>query len=116
MLPPILMPLLGIAAATVLVMVCTLLPFLPGGYDRLAVHLSAIAQIVGTAGLLVVPFSALRLAAERSPGLGRWRFAIMSAERSCSKWVDRRLGISSQFLFVCVLLSILRLIQVGGDA
>ena len=28
MLPPSLMPLLGIAAATVLVMVCTLLPFL----------------------------------------------------------------------------------------
>jgi hypothetical protein len=75
MLPPILMRLLGIAAATALVMVCTLLPFLPGGYDQLAVPLSAIAQLIGTAGLLVVPFSALRLAAERSPRLGRWRFA-----------------------------------------
>jgi len=74
MLPPILMPLLGIAAATVLVVLCTLLPFLPGGYDKLAVPLSAMAQIVGTAGLLVVPFGALRLAVERLPRLARWRF------------------------------------------
>lgn len=75
MLPPILMRLLGIVAATTLVMVCTLLPFLPGGYDQLAVPVSAMAQIVGTAGLLVVPFGVLRLAAELSSRLGRWRFA-----------------------------------------
>lgn len=72
---PVLMRLPGITAATVLVAVCTLLPFLPGGYDKLAVPLSAMAQVVGTAGLLVVPFGALRLATDRSPRLGRWRFA-----------------------------------------
>ena len=37
MLPPILRPMLGIAIATALFMACTLLPFLPGGYDNVAV-------------------------------------------------------------------------------
>jgi hypothetical protein len=67
---------LGIAFATALIVICTLLPFLPGGFDKLAVPLSAMAQIVGTAGLLVVPFAALRLAAERVPRLARWRYTF----------------------------------------
>jgi hypothetical protein len=46
----------GILAATALLMLCTVVPFLPGGYDGLAVPLSAMAQMVGTAGLAIVPF------------------------------------------------------------
>ena len=58
----------GILAATALLMLCTVVPFLPGGYDGLAVPLSAMAQMVGTAGLAIVPFAALWLAAERGCG------------------------------------------------
>lgn len=66
----------GILAATASLILCTVLPFLPGGYDRLAVPLSAMAQMVGAAGLVIVPFGALWLAAERLPRLASWRFAF----------------------------------------
>jgi hypothetical protein len=53
---------LGIAAATAAVILCTLLPFLPGRYDSLAVPLSLMAQLFGKVGLLLVPVGALWLA------------------------------------------------------
>jgi hypothetical protein len=87
MFSSILMPWLRIAAATALVISCTLLPFLPGGYDRLAVPLSAMAQLVGTAGLLVVPFGALLLAVDRMPGLARWRFGSALLALICASLV-----------------------------
>ena len=48
----------GLVAATGVIMLCTLLPFLPGRHDSLAVPLSGMAQLFGTAGLLLVPFGA----------------------------------------------------------
>jgi hypothetical protein len=67
------MNLLGIAAATTLIIGCTLLPFLPGSYDGLAVPLSAMARIVGTFGLVLVPAGTLWLATDRSARLARWQ-------------------------------------------
>jgi hypothetical protein len=58
--------LLGIGAATTFIVLCTLLPFFPGRYDRLAVPLSAMAQMVGTVGLVLVPIGILWMVAGRS--------------------------------------------------
>ena len=46
----------GIAA---LLALCMVYPFLPGGYDRLAVPLSTMAQVFGVVGLALVPGSLL---------------------------------------------------------
>jgi hypothetical protein len=43
-----------IGIATLLVL-CMVYPFLPGGYDRLAVPLSTMAQVFGVVGLALVP-------------------------------------------------------------
>lgn len=58
--------LLGVVVATALILLCTLLPFLPGGYDNLAVALSEMAHMFGIVGLLLVPIGLLWLAANRS--------------------------------------------------
>lgn len=65
-----------VAAATALIMLSTLLPFLPGRYDSLAVPLSSMAQAVGIVGLVLVPIGALWMAAERVQLLARLRFAV----------------------------------------
>ena len=49
---------LGLAISLVGIVGCMLLPFLPGGYDGLAVALSTMAQLFGIAGLLLVPIAA----------------------------------------------------------
>ena len=54
--------LLRITAATAFIILCTLLPFLPGPYDSLAVSLSMMAQIFGKVGLLLVPIGAVWVA------------------------------------------------------
>ncbi len=51
--------LLCIAGATALIVLVTLLPFMPGSYDPLSVPLSAMARVSGFAGLLFVPVGAL---------------------------------------------------------
>lgn len=53
------MHLVRMAAAIVFIVACTFLPFLPGGYDGLAVTLSAMARLLGGAGLLLVPIGVL---------------------------------------------------------
>jgi hypothetical protein len=47
--------LVRIGAIIILIIACTFLPFLPGEYDGLAVTLSAMSQMFGVAGLLLVP-------------------------------------------------------------
>ena len=54
---------LRIAAATALIELITLLPFMPGGYDPLAAPLSMMARIFGFTGLLFVPVGVLWMAA-----------------------------------------------------
>jgi hypothetical protein len=50
------------AAALVVFTACLLYPFLPGTYDGMAVTLSAMAQLVGMTGILLVPLGAIWLA------------------------------------------------------
>src|SRR5687768_4134987 len=68
--------LLRIGAFTAIVILCTFLPFLPGRHDVLALPLSSMAQVIGTAGLVLVPIGALWMAAERVQRLARLRFAM----------------------------------------
>lgn len=49
---------------TILIVLCIVYPFLPGGYDGLAVVLSTMAQAFGVFGLLLVPIGVLWLAYE----------------------------------------------------
>jgi len=67
---------LGIIAATGFVVLCTLLPFLPGGHDSLAVPLSAMAQVFGFTGLLLVPAGGLWMASVHWSRLAGWRYAF----------------------------------------
>lgn len=71
-----------------LIVLCTFYPFLPGEYDPLAMSLSAMAQTLGLAGLLVVPvgmawlISELQKRARRKRNLrakaGGYYFALAS--------------------------------------
>jgi hypothetical protein len=51
-------------AAATLIVVCMFYPFLPGAYDGLAVTLSAMSQVFGVAGLLLVPIGVTWLVRE----------------------------------------------------
>ena len=55
---------LSIVAIVAGIVLCTVLPFLPGRYDSLAVPLSAMAQALGVVGLLVVPIGVVWMAVE----------------------------------------------------
>lgn len=64
----------GLLATSAVLVLCMVLPYLPGRYDALAVTLSTLAQLVGLAGALLVPLGALWLAYElrvRATGAGR---------------------------------------------
>lgn len=50
---------LRMVVLTALIGLCMVYPFLPGGYDALAVALSAMAQVFGIVGLLLVPIGVL---------------------------------------------------------
>ena len=63
--------LLGVVATIAFVVFCTLLPFLPGSYDSLAVALSEMAHVIGTLGLLLAPIGLLWIAVERSSRLAQ---------------------------------------------
>ena len=79
---------LRLTAAIAVITLCTLLPFLPGRYDRLAVPLSFMAQLFGVAGLLLVPIGVLWLASEYWSALaGRhYAFAVVSLIAASLIW------------------------------
>lgn len=54
-----------IAGMAALLVLCMAYPFLPGGYDRLAVPLATMAQVFGVVGLALVPGGLLWLARPR---------------------------------------------------
>ncbi len=58
--------LVRMSAITILILLCTFLPFIPGEYDAFAVTLSGMSQLFGVAGLMLVPVGALW-------GFGVWR-------------------------------------------
>ena len=68
--------LLCISGATALIVLVTLLPFMPGSYDPFSAPLSVMATVFGFAGLLFVPVGALWTA------LARWRRV---SERECTR-------------------------------
>ncbi len=57
---------LGMATAPAGVILCTLLPFLPGPYDPLALPLSMMARVAAFVGLLFAPIGALWMASRYS--------------------------------------------------
>ncbi len=65
--------LLGIVLTIAFILFCTLLPFLPGSYDNLAVAFSEMAHLFGVVGLLLVPVGLLWIGAERSSRLAQKR-------------------------------------------
>jgi hypothetical protein len=80
---------LRITAVTAGVMLCTLLPFLPGDYDSLAMPLSMMSQVFGIVGLLLVPVGVLWLASGYwSPLEGKqFGFAVASLIASTVVWL-----------------------------
>jgi len=85
---------LGITAATAGIILCTLLPFLPGRYDTLAVPLSMIAQLLGKVGLLLVPVGALWMASRYWSRLAgrQYVFAIGALIAALLVWVILLVG------------------------
>ena len=85
---------LGITAATAGIILCTLLPFLPGRYDTLAVPLSMIAQLLGKVGLLLVPVGALWMASRYWSRLAgrQYVFAIGAMIAALLVWVILLVG------------------------
>ena len=84
-----------ITAATAGIILFTLLPFLPGRYDSLAVPLSLMARIFGVVGLLLVPVGALWVAfgywsrlAARQYGIAIAALITSSVVWGLSVWED----------------------------
>jgi hypothetical protein len=86
--------LLRLTAAIAAIVLCTLLPFLPGRYDSLAVPLSVMAQVFGQVGLLLVPIGAVWLVTERwgRPERRRYGFAVTTLIVSSLVWCIVSLG------------------------
>ena len=68
--------LVRMGAITMLIIACMFLPFLPGQYDGLAVTLSAMSQLLGMAGLMLVPLGLLWLIYElRKRASRNWKLS-----------------------------------------
>jgi hypothetical protein len=78
---------LGISGATAGIVLGTLLPCLPGPYDRLAVPLSLMSQMVGTVGLLLVPVGAVWVASGYWSRLATKQYGIAIAALVASSLV-----------------------------
>ncbi len=85
---------LGMTAAIAGIILGTLLPFLPGPHDSLAVPVSSMAQIFGTVGLLLVPVGALWVASGRWSRLAGKQYGIAIAALIASSvvWLIVSLG------------------------
>lgn len=93
---------LGIVATIAFVVLCTLLPFLPGSYDGLAVALSEMAHMFGILGLLLVPIGLVWIAADRSERLVQKRhlFPLLALIASTLVWAALWLAAIVQSGFV----------------
>ena len=76
-------------AVTAVIVLATLLPFLPGRYDPAAVALSMMAQALGILGLLLAPIGAVWLASDfwSTPGRRTYGFAVAALVTSTAVWV-----------------------------
>lgn len=117
----------GILAATAFIMLCTLLPFFPGPYDSLALPLSAMAQIFGYVGLLLVPAGALWAASGHSRTLAEKSRAIAMVALIASTIVGlavslgalafggATLGLGALVLGVYALVRVIRLLNASNS-
>ena len=82
------------ATAAAFALLCTLLPFLPGDYDPLAVPLSTMTQFGAMASLLLVPVGALWGASRLVPGLASRRrgLTVMTVILAALVWGFVSLG------------------------
>lgn len=99
--------LLGVTVATATIVLVRLLPFLPGRYDSLAVHMSLIVQALSFVGLLLVPVGIVWLASPLwKPNTGKhYLFAIIALIALWLVWLSVSLAalMSSVFLGVTLL-------------
>lgn len=93
----------GIVAVIALVVLCTLLPFLPGSYDGLAVALSELAHVFGTLGLVLVPIGLGWIAADRSKLQKRHLVPLLALIASSLVWAGLLLAAVVQSGFVLAL-------------
>lgn len=108
--------LLGIVLTIAFILFCTLLPFLPGSYDNLAIALSEMAHMFGIVGLLLVPVGLLWIAFERSSRLAQKRqvFPLLALIASTLVWASICLaaiihsGLVLAFAVVLIWLLVLR--------
>ena len=119
--------LLGIAAATAGIILCTILPFLPGRYDTVAVPLSMISQLFGIVGLLLVPVGIVWAASEFRGGSARKRrilafvalaaFSVVWLVVSLGAFLESlTLGLASVALWACIAWSLFRRSNALTDA
>jgi hypothetical protein len=71
-------------AATALIVLCALLPFLPGRYDSLAGPLSGMARVLGMGTLLLVPIGTLWVASWRWRRLAGGHLAFLGSTLAVS--------------------------------
>src|SRR5690606_31428353 len=89
----ILLTRIGVAAA--IVVMCTLLPFLPGRYEGVAIALSVMAHVLGTVGIVLVPVGLLLLAAERTQWLAGKRNILALVTLVVSSFVWGLVGLGA---------------------
>lgn len=104
-----------ISAATAFIILCTILPFLPGRYDSLALPLSLMAQLFGKVGLVLVPLGAIWIAAESRSRSGRTRyvFSIIALIALSMVWAIVSLGALVESITLGVVVIVLWIAAVG---
>jgi hypothetical protein len=117
----------GMLAAIAAIILCMVLPFLPGRYDSLAAPLSLMAQIFGVVGLLLVPVGACWMVAEYRSRTApkRYGFAIGALIAGSLVWAlvtlgatveSIALGVASLMLWVSVITAVLRRVRSARNA
>lgn len=101
--------LLGITAATGVIVLLRLLPFLPGRYDSLAVHMSLAVHSLSFVGLLLVPVGMVWLASPLwKPIAGKhYLFAIVALVALWVAWLGVSLAALTSSVFLGVTLLVL---------
>jgi membrane-bound metal-dependent hydrolase YbcI (DUF457 family) len=100
---------LGVTAATATIILVRLLPFLPGRYDSLAVHMSLSVQALSFVGLLLVPVGIAWLAFPLwKPNTGKhYPFAFIALIALWLVWLSVSLAALTSSVFLGVALLVL---------
>ena len=110
---------LGITIAIAALILCTLLPFLPGPYDQFALSLSMMARVAGLFGLLLAPVGALWMASRYwRPLAGKQHaFAIAALIVSSVVWAAVSLAVwalgSLSLAVFCAILGVCVVVRIA---